>query len=568
MLYGIAAATASFLLAALLTALLRAPALRLGLTDRRRRRPVPVLGGVAVLLVTCLVAVVCDRTGLVPLGSGAGRLLAAAAAVGGLGLVADLLRLRRRWVLAGTAAAAACAVPYAETGIAAGLCAALWIALVATAFRGLDHADGAAGTVGVPTAFGVGICAAAELMDGLAVLLSVLAAALTGFLLHNWHPARITLGTSGSAFTGFLLAGGAVFARAGHGPGTGAGVLFVLTAVVSADGVLFLLARRPARGSAPRGPGHLVHRLRRLGLTAHGTVVLLGAGALCGVVAGVLVHTGGAGETAVAWVAGGWTALVLGLLRAGTRRGPRPQGARPVRTSPRGVPARAAAPGVRTGVSRGHCADTAGVSRRRSAAPAADTTDTTGVTRASRGRRGVSRMVRSGRSGVSRVFSVGSGVSRRLRFGRDGVSRAPGRRGVPAGVSRGRLADGTGAFPARGGRGGRGAREASSPVGSVDAWAPEDPYAAEPYSVDPYADARDDPYAGGRAPAYRGVRADGSPERRPDGHPDHRPDGRPAPLGGGSVPLSGALRGAGFPVRQATSGEKSQATTSLRVRNG
>ncbi|MBQ0827483.1 MraY family glycosyltransferase [Streptomyces tagetis] len=542
MLYGIAAATASFLLAALLTALLRAPALRLGLTDRRRRRPVPVLGGVAVLLVTCLVAVVCDRAGLVPLGSGTGRLLAAAAAVGGLGLVADLLRLRRRWVLAGTAVAAACAVPYAETGIAAGLCAALWIALVATAFRGLDHADGAAGTVGVVTAFGVGICAAAELMDGLAVLLSVLAAALTGFLLHNWHPARITLGTSGSAFTGFLLAGGAVFSRAGHGPGTGAGVLFVLTAVVSADGVLFLLARRSARGAGPRGPGHLVQRLRRLGLTAQGTVVFLGAGALCGVVAGVLVHTGGAGETAVAWVAGGWTALVLGVLRAGTRgarRDPRPTGVRPVRTSPRAVLVRAAAPpGPRTGVSRGRSADTAGVSRAHSA-------DTTGVSRAPRGGGGVSRRARNGRIGVARVFSAGSGVSWRLRFGRDGVSPALRKSGAPTGVSRGLPsgATGTGAFPVRGGRGAR------------------DAYAGVPEGTYP-----------GPGDAYRSAGPDGHTDhywgRLPEGHPGPLPDNRPAPLSDRGVPLTGALRRADFPVRQATPGEKSQVTMSLRVRNG
>ncbi|OSC45551.1 undecaprenyl-phosphate alpha-N-acetylglucosaminyl 1-phosphate transferase, partial [Streptomyces sp. 4F] len=71
-------------------------------------------------------------------------------------------------------------------------------------------------TVGVVTAFGVAACAAAEVMDSLAVLLSALAAALTGFLLHNWHPARIALGACGSLFTGFLLAGAAVFTRAGH----------------------------------------------------------------------------------------------------------------------------------------------------------------------------------------------------------------------------------------------------------------------------------------------------------------------------------------------------------------
>ncbi|RSS87772.1 undecaprenyl/decaprenyl-phosphate alpha-N-acetylglucosaminyl 1-phosphate transferase [Streptomyces sp. WAC02707] len=315
-LYGIAAATASFLLAALLAGLLRAPALRLALLDRRRRRPVPLLGGVAVVLVTGLVAWAGDGTGVVPLGPAVGRLLVAATAVGALGLAADVWRLRRRWVVAGSAVAAACVVPYEVTGPVAGGLAVVWIALVAAAFQGLDHADGVAGTVGVVTAFGVAACAAAEVMDALAVLLSVLAAALTGFLLHNWHPARVALGACGSLFAGFLLAGAAVFTRAGHEPGTGAGVLFALTAVAGADAVLVLLSRRLARRPPLRsGPDHLAHRLRRLGLTPPGAAVTLGLASFCGVLVGVLVHTGWAGRVAVLWVAGGVVVAVAALSR-------------------------------------------------------------------------------------------------------------------------------------------------------------------------------------------------------------------------------------------------------------
>ncbi|MFI8483669.1 hypothetical protein [Streptomyces rubrogriseus] len=121
-------------------------------------------------------------------------------------------------LLAGTAVAAACVVPYGETGPVAGALAVGRVALVTGAFRGLDHADGVAGTVGVVTACGVGACAAVELMDGPAVPLLVPAAALAGFLPHNWHPARIALGACGALFTGFLLAGAAVLARTGYGP--------------------------------------------------------------------------------------------------------------------------------------------------------------------------------------------------------------------------------------------------------------------------------------------------------------------------------------------------------------
>ncbi|MFF8591868.1 undecaprenyl/decaprenyl-phosphate alpha-N-acetylglucosaminyl 1-phosphate transferase [Streptomyces sp. NPDC015220] len=329
MLYGIATATAALLLAAVLSALFRVPALRLGLVDRRRVRPVPLLGGVAVVVSTCLVAAAGGWTGTAPLGEGVGRVLAAGAGVAVLGLVADVWRLRNRILLVGTAVAAAFVVPYDETGLLGGVAAVAWIACVAAAFRGLDHADGVAGTVGVLTAFGAGACAAAEMMDDLAVLLSILAAALTGFLMHNWHPARIAFGACGSLFTGFVLAASAVLVRTGYDPGPTAAVLFALTATASVDAVLVVLSRRLAgRPVRRRGPDHLAHRLRRLGLTPPGAAVVPGAATFAAVLVGVLVHTGWLAPTGALWTAGVALAAVLGLLRVrvyGTRR---PAGAR------------------------------------------------------------------------------------------------------------------------------------------------------------------------------------------------------------------------------------------------
>ncbi|MGW0210944.1 MraY family glycosyltransferase, partial [Streptomyces sp. NPDC003233] len=282
--------------------------------DRRRQRRLPRLGGVAGVADTGLDAWVGPRTANAPLGGGVDRLLIAAAALAALGLAGDVWRIRARVLVAGTAVAAAYVVPYQETGVPGGLLAVGWIVLASFAFKGLDHADGLAGTVGVVTAFGAGVCAAAELMDGLAALLSVLAAALTGFLMHNWHPARIGLGACGSLFTGFLLSSSLVFTRAGYGFEPSSGVMFCLGAPALADAVLVVLSRRLAgRPLVRRGPDHLVHRLRPLGLTPQGSVVLLGAGSFASVLVGVLVHTGWTGDGAVAWVAGG-TVLIVGVL--------------------------------------------------------------------------------------------------------------------------------------------------------------------------------------------------------------------------------------------------------------
>lgn len=321
MLYGILAATSALLLAAVLTALVRAPARRLGVLDRRRQRPLPLLGGAAVALAVGLVAGLGEWAGVAPLGPDIARLLTGAAGVALLGLVADVRRVKARFLVGGTAVAAALVVPYEETGVLGGALAVGWIVLVAVGFKALDHADALAGTVGVVTAFGVGVCAAAEVMDGLAVLLSVLAAALTGFLMHNWHPARVGLGACGSLFTGFLLAAAAVLTRAGYGLAPSAGVLAPLVAVVGADVLLVVLARRlSGRPLLRAAPDHLAHRLRRLGLTPQGVTVLLGVGALSGVLVGVLVHLGWIAETGALWVGGGALVVVLALLRIPARR--------------------------------------------------------------------------------------------------------------------------------------------------------------------------------------------------------------------------------------------------------
>ncbi|WP_030617274.1 MraY family glycosyltransferase [Streptomyces fulvoviolaceus] len=316
MLYGIAAATTALFLAAVLAALLRVPALRLGLVDRRRQRPLPVLGGAAVVLAVGLVVWVGDWTGVAPLGAGIGRLLVAGVAVAALGLVADVRRVKARFLVGGTAVSAACVVPYEETGVLGGLLAVGWIVFVAVGFKALDHADGLAGTVGVVTAFGVGVCAAAEVMDGLAVLLSVLAAALTGFLMHNWHPARVGLGACGSLFTGFVLASAAVVTRAGYELASSAGAFGALTVVVGADVLLVVLSRRLAgRPLLRAAPDHLAHRLRRLGLTSQGATVVLGVAAFAGVLVGVLVHLGRVAGSGGYWVTAGALIAVCALLR-------------------------------------------------------------------------------------------------------------------------------------------------------------------------------------------------------------------------------------------------------------
>jgi UDP-GlcNAc:undecaprenyl-phosphate GlcNAc-1-phosphate transferase len=243
-----------------------------------------------------------DWTDVAPLGPEAGRLLVVGIGVAVLGLVADLWSLPPAVQVAVVSGGAALTVPYDELGLPAGLLAVAWVVFVTHAFASLDHADGVMGTVGVVTAFALSGGAAAEVMDGLAALLSVLAAALTGFLMQGWPPARIVAGRCGALFAGFVLASAGVLVHAGREPGASAAALFSLAAVAVAD--LALVARR-------RG-GHLAHRLRRLGLTGRGVVVVIGVAAFGCALVGLLVDLGWVGGGAAWWVAGGVGLVVVG----------------------------------------------------------------------------------------------------------------------------------------------------------------------------------------------------------------------------------------------------------------
>ncbi|MFK8911367.1 MraY family glycosyltransferase, partial [Streptomyces sp. YS-3] len=246
-----------------------------------------------------------------------GPLIGAAGAVALLGLAGDLRPLGAR-VMIGVQTAAATVVVALASGLSPGpgTLAVLWIVLVTNAFSLLDASDGAMGTVAAVIALGLAVCAIEDALPGLALLLSVLAASLTGFLVHNWHPARIVLGHCGSLFTGFLLACAAVLVHTEAEPARATASLFALTAVVLADAVLVLLSRRLAGRSLTEGAAdHIAHRLRRGGLTVQGTAVVLGLGALVGTVTSLLVHDGRLAPPAVLPLVLGTAVAVVALLR-------------------------------------------------------------------------------------------------------------------------------------------------------------------------------------------------------------------------------------------------------------
>jgi UDP-GlcNAc:undecaprenyl-phosphate/decaprenyl-phosphate GlcNAc-1-phosphate transferase len=229
MLAGVAAAVGSYMATPLVIHWARARGLYCIPGGRRmHREPVPRLGGVAIVagatvgLGTAILAGGWDLVAGDVLPPAARVLLGMAAAGGvvfGAGLVDDLRGLRPAWKVAAQLAAALLVfwlgfridvITLGDTELILGWAALpitlLWIVGVTNAYNLVDGMDGLATGMGV-IAFTAIVAAAGVLGHGeIVVVGAVLLGALAGFLPHNFNPARIFMGDSGSLFIGFILA--------------------------------------------------------------------------------------------------------------------------------------------------------------------------------------------------------------------------------------------------------------------------------------------------------------------------------------------------------------------------
>lgn len=217
-------------------------------------------------------------------------LTALAALVGlGIGIIDDALDLRARWqflgylVIAGIIVAAGIQVegitdPFTADGllelaipISVGF-TLFWIVGMNVALNFIDGLDGLAAGVSAIAAFTLGaIALTPEIGEPFVAWMEfTLGGALLGFLIFNFHPARLFLGTTGVAFVGTMLAVLSIF-----GTAKVAAVLLVLG--VPIIDTFYVLIRRALAGKPPFAPdrGHFHHRLLDVGLSHRQAVLLI-----------------------------------------------------------------------------------------------------------------------------------------------------------------------------------------------------------------------------------------------------------------------------------------------------
>ncbi|MBB2911639.1 UDP-GlcNAc:undecaprenyl-phosphate GlcNAc-1-phosphate transferase [Streptosporangium becharense] len=319
------AAGAACALSATAVVPLRRLALRWDLTDRpgghkAHARPTPYLGGIAITVGTVVPTVAV-------LGFADPQLTAillAATAISLLGLIDDIAPLPAVTRLV-VEAVVACGVVLSGVHVTVtatwldGLLTVVWIVVMTNSFNLLDNMDGALGSVTTVSAALLAVTAAVQDRPELAMLLCALACAGLGFLPHNWAPARIFMGDSGSLFIGFTLACSAVVLVVGRDPDTVAAGLLLPTFVATFDTFTVFLTRALAGRSPLRGgTDHVSHRLRSMGMGTR--LVATALGAIAALTCALwLVTTLGGVSPVTAVVAAGVVAVVLVSLLRGAR---------------------------------------------------------------------------------------------------------------------------------------------------------------------------------------------------------------------------------------------------------
>lgn len=251
----------AFVLSAALTYALRRYALRVNLVDVPNARsshdlPTPRGGGLSIVVVVLAAAVVgpllVGQAALVPAFALFGLLVIAA--VGYRDDHADVPALWRFMVHVAAAAlilyslGGMPALPWwggtIELGIVGAALAAVGFVWLINLYNFMDGIDGIAAVEALTVLLG-GM--AVLLLQGqtIPIELPAVAAAVAGFLVWNWPPARIFMGDAASGFLGALL--GVVALATSDQPGINPWCWLILLAVFIADATITLL-RRAARG--------------------------------------------------------------------------------------------------------------------------------------------------------------------------------------------------------------------------------------------------------------------------------------------------------------------------------
>jgi UDP-GlcNAc:undecaprenyl-phosphate GlcNAc-1-phosphate transferase len=259
---------------------------RMGIIDQPEerkihQRPVPRLGGAAILVSVIVAALVLGRRYEF---AQFGTILVGATGISFLGLIDDRWGLNALIKLCGQIAAA---LLLCASGVIVGtfdqpivnlMVTVFWVVFITNAINLLDNMDGLAGGVSAIAAvyFALMCSFSGQYLVG-ALSIALLGACL-GFLFYNLNPANIFMGDSGSLFLGFMLAATGIKLSFPENVGFVTWMVPVLVMGVPIFDTTLVIISRLRRGQNPLttpGKDHLSHRLVAAGMTRREAVLTL-----------------------------------------------------------------------------------------------------------------------------------------------------------------------------------------------------------------------------------------------------------------------------------------------------
>ena len=256
------------------TPLARRVALRYGVIAAPNARnihlnPVPMMGGAAIYVAFILVLVLFGNRYFVNQSVG---IFIGATLISLMGVVDDRWGLGSYIKLVGQFAAAGILI---FSGVQIQLfgnwldiaLTLLWTVGITNAMNLLDNMDGLSGGIAMIAAVFFALLAAMNNQLLVAPLAVALAGACAGFLVHNWNPAHVFMGDTGSLFIGFVLAAIGIKLRFPFNTDDVTWMIPILVLAVPVFDTTLVFISRLRRGKNPLttpGKDHISHRLARL----------------------------------------------------------------------------------------------------------------------------------------------------------------------------------------------------------------------------------------------------------------------------------------------------------------
>lgn len=256
------------------TPVMRMVALRFGVIDAPNARkihasPVPLMGGAAIYIAFLLVLIFLGDLRYVNEVVG---IFVGATLMSLLGVVDDKWGLGSYIKLFGQLLAAGILV---YTGVQVRLFGGwldialtlLWVVSITNALNLLDNMDGLSGGIAMIAAVFFALLASLSNQYLVGALAAALAGACAGFLVHNWNPAHIFMGDTGSLFLGFLLAAVGIKLRFPANSKIITWMIPLLVLAVPIFDTTLVFISRLRRGKNPLttpGKDHISHRLALL----------------------------------------------------------------------------------------------------------------------------------------------------------------------------------------------------------------------------------------------------------------------------------------------------------------